>query len=83
MSNRLQKMLKTWRKTTKPNDDKSLAYVSSWVEHLSRELKRHRGDEEFVTDLLDAAAIYFSDSFSDKEKTDAFIYALGLLSRKR
>lgn len=81
--NRLQRMLKTWKKTTKPNEDASLAYISRWVEHLNKELIRNRGDEEFVMDLLDAAAIYFSDTFSEKEKTDAFIYALGLLSRKR
>jgi hypothetical protein len=44
---------------------------------------RHRSDDEFVMDLLDASYSHFKESFDDDEKATIFVYTLGLLSRKR
>lgn len=77
-----KRLLSTWKKTTKPNEEKSLTFISKWVDSLHNEMKRHRGDSEFQADLLDAAAVYFNDTFTDREKVDVFIYTLGKLGRK-
>jgi len=49
---------------------------------LNREMKRSNGDKEFMADLLEAASVYFTETFTEEEKADVFVYTLGLLGRK-
>lgn len=80
--NRLQRLRRSWKKTTKPDESQSLTYICRWVDSLHNELKRNRNDPEFQMDLLDAASEHFVSEFSDIEKSDAFVYVLGLLAKR-
>jgi len=80
---RLERKLRKWRGETKPHDpDEILPYIQKWVDDLHAELRRHRGDKEFVTDMLVAASGFFEERFDDGEKTDAFVYLLGLVAKR-
>lgn len=80
--NRLQRLRRSWNKTTKPNENDSLTYLCKWVDSLHNELKRNKNDPDFQMDLIDAAAQYFTAQLSDSEKADVFVYTLGLLGKK-
>lgn len=79
MSKYYKKALRIWRRKEKP--DEALPFISSWVDSLERELRRSNGDVEFIGELLEAAHVYFDETFSEQEKADAFVYLLGLFHR--
>jgi len=81
MPNHYGRSLRIWRSKTKPDD--SLVFIKNWEDSLHKELVRHGADKEFVMDMLQAASVYFTETFSDDEKADVFVYTLGLLSPKR
>jgi hypothetical protein len=84
MSKYFDKALRVWSRKKKPeHQEEVLTFIKVWVDSLHREMVRSKGDPEFMSELLAAASVYFSDTFSDQEKADAFVYTLGLLSRKR
>lgn len=78
------KALRIWSRKTKPDTSgEVLDFIKNWVDSLHKEMKRSNSDPEFMGELLAAASVYFTETFSDEEKADAFIYTLGLLSRSR
>lgn len=79
MSKYYSKALRVWRKREKPED--VLPFIKSWVDSLEREMRRSGKDSEFVSELLEAAYVYFSETFTEEEKADAFVYLLGLFHR--
>lgn len=79
MSNYYRKALRIWRKKEKPDD--VLPFIKDWVDSLEREMRRSGKDSEFVSELLEAAYVYFSETFTEEEKADAFVYLLGLFHR--
>jgi len=80
---RFEKKLRKWRGQTKPHDpDEILPYIQTWVDGLHSELRRHRNDKDFVTDMLVAASVFYEEHFDDGEKTDAFVYLLGLVAKR-
>ena len=64
------------------NDDHSLKKIAIWVDSLEKEMRRSSNDTEFISELLEAAYVYFSETFTEEEKADCFIYLLGLFHRK-
>lgn len=80
MSKYYKKALRVWRRKQKPDD--VLPFIQDWVDSLEREMRRSGNDIEFVSELLEAAHVYFSETFTEEEKADCFIYLLGLFHRK-
>lgn len=79
MSKYYKKALRIWRRKEKPED--VLPFIKNWVDSLEREMRRSGKDSEFISDLLEAAYVYYGETFTEEEKSDAFIYLLGLLHR--
>jgi hypothetical protein len=83
MPDYFKKALRIWKRKQKPLDsDDVLPFIRDWVDSLNREMKRSNGDKEFMADLLEAASVYFTETFTEEEKADVFVYTLGLLGRK-
>lgn len=80
MSKYYKKALRIWRRKDKPDD--ALPFIQNWVDSLEREMRRSGNDIEFVGELLEAAYVYFSETFTEEEKADCFVYLLGLFHRK-
>lgn len=80
MSKYYKKALRIWRRKEKPED--VLPFIKNWVDSLEREMRRSGNDIEFVGELLEAAYVYFSETFTEEEKADCFVYLLGLFHRK-
>ena len=80
MSKYYKKALRIWRRKQKPDD--VLPFIQNWVDSLEREMRRSGNDIEFVGELLEAAYVYFSETFTEEEKADCFVYLLGLFHRK-
>jgi hypothetical protein len=83
MPDYFKKALRVWARKEKPSDvDDVLPFIKQWVDSLDKEMRRSKGDEEFMGELLEAASVYFTETFTEEEKADAFVYTLGLLGRK-
>jgi len=80
MSKYYKKALRIWRRKQKPDD--VLPFIQNWVDSLEREMRRSGNDIEFIGELLEAAYVYFSETFTEEEKADCFVYLLGLFHRK-
>jgi len=84
MADYFKRALRVWRRNHKPEDSsETLPFIKNWVDGLDREMRRRKDDREFMGEILEAASVYFTETFSDEEKADAFVYTLGLLARKR
>jgi len=84
MADYFRRALRVWRRKDKPEDKSDvLPFIKNWVDGLDREMRRRKDDKEFMGEILEAASVYFTETFSDEEKADAFVYTLGLLARKR
>jgi len=79
MSKYYKRIIRKWSRTEKPEE--SLDYIVAWVDSLVKELRRSKTDEEFIKDLLEASYDYFISTYSDEEKADAFVYALGCIRK--
>lgn len=83
MPDYFKKALRVWGRKEKPSDENDvLPFIKQWVDSLDKEMRRSKGDEEFMVQLLEAASLYFTETFTDEEKADVFVYTLGLLGRK-
>jgi hypothetical protein len=83
MPDYFKKALHVWKRKEKPLDpDDVLPFIRDWVDSLNREMIRSGGDKEFMGELLEAASVYFTETFTEEEKADVFVYTLGLLGRK-
>jgi len=81
MSRRIRRLQKNWSLEI-DGDDHSLEKIASWVNSLEKEMRRSSNDTEFIGELLEAAYVYFSQTFTEEEKADCFVYLLGLFHRK-
>lgn len=83
MADRFKKFLKTWEKKDKPESSEDmLPFIKDWIDSLDKEIRKRRSDREFISELLEAASVYFTNTFTDDEKADVFIYLLGDIHRK-
>lgn len=70
---------KEWESGKLKSDDK---FIFQWCDSLFIELHKKKSDRDFTTDLLESAAKFFSESLTDEEKADCFLYLLGKIIRK-
>lgn len=78
---RKRKTLAEWRKIRNEKFD-SLGFTNKWSNDLNDALLKHKNDHEFILDLLESAAKFWSEEMSEEEQLDSFIFILGLLARK-
>jgi len=81
MSRRIKRLQNKWLLETSSNNH-DLEKIANWVNSLEREMRRSGNDIEFIGELLEAAYVYFSETFTEEEKADCFVYLLGLFHRK-
>jgi ubiquitin C-terminal hydrolase len=79
---RLKKLLKKWNASYDDSPQQDAEYVADWVTGLLDVLHQNRNDKDFIVDILYSASEFFNDKFSDQQKSDAFIFLLGLKNRK-
>lgn len=84
------KNLKFIRKTMKKKSaevfsegDHTIEYIKAWVDGLVLTLKNSSDDKEFVMDLLESSGENFTNSFSEIDKENVFLYILGMLARTK
>tara|TARA_B100002019_G_scaffold73910_1_gene63834 strand:- start:2142 stop:2393 length:252 start_codon:yes stop_codon:yes gene_type:complete len=81
MSRRLRRIKNKWE-SADSGDQYDLKKITDWVDSLEKELKRSKGDTQFIIDLLEASRKYFIKNFTEEEKADCFVYLVGLFHRK-
>ena len=84
------KNLKFIRKTMKKKSaevfsegDHTIEYIKAWVDGLVITLVINEYDKEFIMDLLESSGKNFTNSFSDIDKENVFLYILGKLARTK
>jgi hypothetical protein len=66
-----------------PEGNFTIQDIKEWVDSLLVSLMEHKDDKEFVMDLLESSGRNFTNSFSDIDKENVFMYILGTLARAK
>lgn len=80
---RLRKLLKKWNASYDESSSDDGEYIAEWVTGVMDVLHQNRNDKDFLVDILYSASEFFKDKLSDEQKTDAFVFLLGLKNRRR
>lgn len=66
-----------------PEGNFTIQDIKEWVDSLLLSLTQHKDDKEFIMDLLESSGRNFTNSFSDIDKENVFMYILGTLARTK
>lgn len=87
MSIRLNLIQKKWKRLAnqKESDDtvSDIIFVRDWVDSFFFNLVKHKNDKEFIGDIIESAYKFYDQNLNDLEKSDAFFYLIGKMTKRK
>lgn len=71
-----------WDDIKEDKSKEDIDFVVSWLDDLSKTLKKYERDREFLKEVIGSAHKFYLNELTDNQKTDAFAYLLGKFVRK-
>jgi len=81
--NSILRKFKRIRSDSDAIDETGLLFTVQWVDHLISLLKKHKRDEEFISEVIHSAVLYYGNNLDDQQKMDVFAYLLAKVVDKK
>lgn len=61
--------------------DPEMSFAINWTNHVVSVIRKNKGDRQFIGEVVMSASEYFKNELNDQQKTDAFCYLLGTVTK--